>query len=130
MAYAGARFAFSVSDFNPDNFTTFLSLTVSSQMLRALKGETEVVECSFVKSNLTEAAYFATPLRLGVSCYRLLLDSFITPACPQPSGVAENLGIGQLSEFEQAQLAKVGVPLSNKIIMRWCTLLFPRLFQS
>ena len=36
------------------------------QMLRALKGE-NVVECSFVKSNLTEAAYFATPLKLGVS---------------------------------------------------------------
>lgn len=28
-----------------------------------------MVECAYVRSDLTEAAYFATPLRLGVSPY-------------------------------------------------------------
>lgn len=47
MAYAGARFAFSV--------------------LRAMKGEQGVIECAYVKSDVTEATYFATPLVLGVN---------------------------------------------------------------
>lgn len=46
MAYAGARFTFS--------------------LLRALKGEQGVIECSYVKSDVTEASYFATPILLGV----------------------------------------------------------------
>jgi len=49
MAYAGARFAFS--------------------LLRGLKGEQGVVECAYVKSDVTEATYFATPIVLGVSVY-------------------------------------------------------------
>jgi len=46
MAYAGARFGFSV--------------------LEALKGKTGVVECAYVASNITSAPYFASPLLLGV----------------------------------------------------------------
>lgn len=45
MAYAGARFA--------------------SSLLDAMNGK-NVVECSFVKSDITEASYFSTPLQLGV----------------------------------------------------------------
>jgi len=45
MAYAGARFAFS--------------------LIRAINGEKNVVECAFVESNVTSAKYFATPLLLG-----------------------------------------------------------------
>ena len=33
-----------------------------------MKGE-KIVECAYVWSDLTEATYFATPLRLGVSHY-------------------------------------------------------------
>lgn len=47
MAMAGARFAFS--------------------LIRALRGEKGVVECAYVRSDITEAAYFSTPLLLGVS---------------------------------------------------------------
>lgn len=47
MAYAGAKFVDSVLD--------------------ALNGREEVVECSFVASDITEAKYFSTPLVLGVS---------------------------------------------------------------
>ncbi|CAG2183275.1 unnamed protein product, partial [Oppiella nova] len=51
-------------------------------LLEALNGK-EVIECAFVKSDVTEAAYFSTPLVLG------------------KNGVEKNLGLGKLSEFEQ-----------------------------
>lgn len=40
------------------------------QLLQAMRGESGVVECAFVESSVTEAAYFSTPLELGVSCER------------------------------------------------------------
>lgn len=46
MAYAGARFVFSLVD--------------------AMNGKEGVVECSFVQSKETECTYFSTPLLLGV----------------------------------------------------------------
>lgn len=52
MAYAGARFAFS--------------------LCRAIQGESNVVECSFVQSDVTEAKYFSTPILLGVSYFNFL----------------------------------------------------------
>merc|ERR1711962_1989586 len=45
MAYAGARFAFSV--------------------IRALNGEEGVTECAYIRSDLTEATYFSAPIVLG-----------------------------------------------------------------
>ena len=42
MAYAKARFAFS--------------------LIRALKGDKCVIECSYVRSNVTDAKYFSTPI--------------------------------------------------------------------
>lgn len=46
MAYAGARFVFSLVD--------------------AMNGKSGVVECSYVKSQETDCTYFSTPLLLGV----------------------------------------------------------------
>lgn len=46
MAYAGARFTFSLLD--------------------AMNGKEGVVECAFVRSEETECKYFSTPLLLGV----------------------------------------------------------------
>lgn len=54
MAYAGARFTFSLLD--------------------AMNGKEGVVECSFVRSEETECKYFSTPLLLGVSLNRCFLD--------------------------------------------------------
>lgn len=51
MAYAGARFVFSLLD--------------------AMNGKEGVVECSFVRSEETESPYFSTPLLLGVSMLKL-----------------------------------------------------------
>lgn len=62
MAYAGAKFALS--------------------MVRALNGEEGIVQCAFVRSNVTEAKYFSTPLVLG------------------KTGISKNLGLGVLTEFE------------------------------
>merc|ERR1719209_1127575 len=68
MAYAGARFTFSV--------------------LKGMAGQEGVVECAYVASDLTECKYFATPLVLG------------------PNGVEKNLGLGNLTAFEEELLKK------------------------
>lgn len=77
MAYAGARFAVS--------------------LLRGLSGEQNVIECSYVRSDVTEAKYFSTPLLLG-KC-----------------GIEKNLGLGKLSDFEQC-LVQEAVPELKKNI--------------
>lgn len=64
MAYAGQRFA--------------------SALLRAMDGEKDVIECTFVENDLTDAPFFSTPVRLG------------------PNGVEEVLPFGKLSAAEQA----------------------------
>jgi len=77
MAYAAARF--------------------TNSLLRAMKGEKNIVECSYVKSDITEATYFATPILLG------------------PNGIDKNLGYGTLSPFEQELLAKAIPELKKNI---------------
>lgn len=71
MAYAGARFALS--------------------LVRAIKGEKNIIECAYVKSNVTEATYFSTPLRIG------------------KNGIEENLGLPKLNAFEEG-LLKAAIP--------------------
>ena len=52
-------------------------------VLRAMHGETGIVECTFVENDLTPAPFFATPCTLG------------------PNGVEEVHSFGDLSTFEQ-----------------------------
>lgn len=66
MAYAGQVFA--------------------SKLLAAIDGDKDVVECSFVENNITEAPFFSTPVRLG------------------PNGVEEVLHFGKISAYEQGVL--------------------------
>ena len=56
------------------------------QLLDAMNGKPDVVECTFVKSDVTDAPYFSTPWRLS------------------RSGLEENLGLGTLSAYEQTKL--------------------------
>ncbi|XP_025834285.1 malate dehydrogenase, mitochondrial-like [Agrilus planipennis] len=77
MAFAGARFAIS--------------------LIRGLRGESNVIECAYVRSDVTEAKYFSTPILLG------------------PNGVEKNLGLGPLSDFEK-ELVKAAVPELKKNI--------------
>ncbi|CAL8117718.1 unnamed protein product [Orchesella dallaii] len=79
MAYAGARFALAV--------------------LRGMKGEQGVVECAYVKSDVTEVPYFSTPIVLG------------------PNGVEKNLGLGKLSIYEEG-LVKAAIPELKKNIQK------------
>ncbi len=78
MAYAGARFAIS--------------------LIKAIKGE-QVVECAYVRSDVTEAKYFSTPLVLG------------------KNGIEKNLGLGQLNAYEKELLAKA-IPELHKNIKK------------
>ncbi|KAJ0173302.1 hypothetical protein K1T71_011478 [Dendrolimus kikuchii] len=71
MAHAGAR--------------------LTGSVLRGLNGESNVIECAYVKSSLTEATYFANPLVLG------------------KNGVEKNLGYGKLNAYEQG-LLKAAIP--------------------
>ncbi|XP_066594190.1 malate dehydrogenase, mitochondrial [Prorops nasuta] len=79
MAFAGARFAIS--------------------LIRALNGESNVVECSYVRSDVTDAKYFSTPLLLG------------------KNGVEKNLGYGTLNSYEQV-LLKAAIPELKKNIQK------------
>lgn len=79
MAYAGARFGLS--------------------LIKALNGEQGIVECSFVKSNVTESSYFSTPILLG------------------KGGVEKNLGLGTLSSYEK-KLLEAAIPELKKNIQK------------
>lgn len=79
MAYAGARFAVS--------------------LLRGLSGEKNVIECSYVESNVTEARFFSTPLVLG------------------KNGIQENLGLPKLNDFEK-KLLDTALPELKKNIQK------------
>jgi len=77
MAYAGARFAFA--------------------LLQAMNGAKNVVECSYVESDVTDMQFFSTPLLLG------------------PNGVEQNLGMGTLIDFEKEALEKMKPELTGSI---------------
>ena len=79
MAYAGARFALS--------------------LCRAINGDPNVVECSYVRSDVTEATYFATPLKIG------------------RNGIEQNLGLPPLNAYEQT-LLQAAIPELKKNIQK------------
>ncbi|GKA77568.1 malate dehydrogenase, mitochondrial [Tanacetum coccineum] len=77
MAYAGAIFA--------------------DACLKGLNGVPDVVECSFVQSNVTELPFFASKVRLG------------------KNGVEEVLGLGTLNDFEKQGLEALLPELKSSI---------------
>lgn len=77
MAYAGALFA--------------------DACLKGLNGVPDVVECSFVQSNVTELPFFASKVKLG------------------KNGVEEVLGFGPLSDYEQQGLEALKSELKSSI---------------
>lgn len=82
MAFAGSKFTFA--------------------LCRALKGDKDIIECAYVKSNVTGVSYFSNPILLG------------------KSGVEENLGLGKLSDLEE-QLVAATIPILEKEIERGVT---------
>lgn len=79
MAYAGARFA--------------------GSLLKGLDGVKNVVECSYVQSTVTEAAFFATPLVLG------------------KNGIEKDLGLPKLNDYEK-KLLEAAIPELKKNIQK------------
>ncbi|XP_010279077.1 PREDICTED: malate dehydrogenase, mitochondrial-like [Nelumbo nucifera] len=77
MAYAGAIFA--------------------DACLKGLNGVPDVVECSFVQSNITELPFFASKVKLG------------------KKGVEEVLGLGPLSDYEKQGLESLKPELKASI---------------
>jgi len=82
MAYAGARFGFSV--------------------LKALEGEEGVVECGYVKNNVTDADYFAFPIVLGKDGVKDIITS----------------NFDNLSDFETGKLNDEVLPQLQKDIAK------------
>ncbi|CAG9859817.1 unnamed protein product [Phyllotreta striolata] len=78
IAYAAARF--------------------TNSLLRGLKGEKNVIESAYVKSDVVcGVSYFATPLLLG------------------KNGIEKNLGVGKLNKFEKKIMAKAVKALKKNI---------------
>jgi malate dehydrogenase len=77
MAYAAAKFG--------------------ESCLRAMAGESGIVECAYVQSHLTELPFLASQLRLG------------------PHGVQEFLPLGRMNELEQENLQAMTKELRNSI---------------
>ena len=63
-----------------------------------MSGKPNVVECTFVRSDVADTPYFSTPWRLGAN------------------GLEENLGLGALSDYEQSKMEEV-----NPIIYHYIT---------
>ena len=69
-----------------------------NSLIRANNGETGIVECAYVESNVADGCqFFATQVELGVG------------------GLAKNLGIGQLSEYEEKLLEEAKAELAPSI---------------
>ena len=68
----------------------------TENVLKALRGE-EVTQCAFVESSLTEAQYFASPVKFG------------------KNGVEEILPLGDLSAYEKQWFDKMMPELKKQI---------------
>lgn len=78
MAYAGARFVIS--------------------LLKGLKGEPNIVECAYVKSDVVPGlTYFSTPILLG------------------KNGLEKNIGLGKLTSFEEKMVEEAKKELQASI---------------
>ncbi|RMX56135.1 hypothetical protein pdam_00012092 [Pocillopora damicornis] len=69
----------------------------AGSVLDALNGKAGIVECAFIKSDICGTGYFASPVELG------------------PNGVKDNLGIGELSDYEKKKLEEVIPELTKNI---------------
>jgi len=69
-------------------------------LMCAMKGQDDVVECAYVASKCVDGVdYFATPLKLG------------------KDGIEENLGLGDLTPYEQ-KLVDAAIPELKKSIKK------------
>ena len=69
----------------------------TENVLKALDGDENIVQCAFVESSLTDAKYFASPCKFG------------------KNGVEEVRGFGNITAYEQAWLDKMLPELKGQI---------------
>lgn len=69
----------------------------TENVLKAMQGDENIVQCAYVESDLTDAKYFASPCKFG------------------KNGVEEVLPFGELSEYEQGWLDKMLPDLKKQI---------------
>lgn len=69
----------------------------TGQLLRALEGEKNIVECTFTENNVTDSPFFSTPTRLGTD------------------GVEEVLPFGPLSAVEQKNFDEMLPTLKEQV---------------
>jgi malate dehydrogenase len=69
----------------------------TEQVLRAMDGADDVIQCAYVESTLTDAPFFASPCKFG------------------KDGVEEVLGFGEISAYEQKWLDKMLPDLKKQI---------------
>lgn len=69
----------------------------TENVLKAMRGDENVVQCAFVENDLTDAPYFASPCKFG------------------KEGVKEVLPFGELSPYEKAWFDKMMPDLKNQI---------------
>jgi malate dehydrogenase len=69
----------------------------TEEVLRAMNGADDVVQCAFVESTLTDAPYFSSPCKFG------------------PDGVTEVMGFGEISAYEQEWLNTMLPELKKQI---------------
>ncbi len=69
----------------------------TEEVLRAMNGADNVVQCAFVESSLTNAPFFSSPCKFG------------------PDGVSEVMGFGNISSYEQGLLEKMLPDLQRQI---------------
>ncbi|PKU65818.1 malate dehydrogenase, glyoxysomal [Dendrobium catenatum] len=75
----------------------FAAAKFADSCLRGLRGDADVVECSFVASQVTELPFFSSKVRLG------------------RNGIEEIYSLGPLSEYERAGLEKAKKELVESI---------------
>ncbi|KAG7353127.1 malate dehydrogenase [Nitzschia inconspicua] len=69
----------------------------TEEVLRAMNGADDVVQCAFVESSLTDAPFFSSPCKFG------------------PDGVTEVMGFGEISAYEQKWMDQMLPDLKKQI---------------
>jgi malate/lactate dehydrogenase len=85
--------------FRPPFFPSFLpSASPSLQLMRAMNGQKNIVECSYVQSDIVpNVPFFSSPIELG------------------PNGVEKVRGLGKLTSYEEGLLQKAIPELQGSI---------------
>jgi malate dehydrogenase len=80
-----------------DGWQAYAAAKFGEACLRALQGETGIIECAYVASEVTEFPFFATKVRLG------------------RNGVEEIFPLGPLNSYEREGLEKMKAELHGSI---------------